>query len=113
MKNAMKTFLLASFTLAAVLVPSGSALASARLAEEKQCMQCHAADTRLIGPSFKTIKATYKRMKNPQAHLIEVIKNGSDAHLGPMSGQARMPDGSERPPISDREARQLARWILS
>ena len=92
---------------------SGSALANAKLAEAKQCLQCHAVDRHTIGPSFQTIKAVYKRMKNPEARLIAVMREGSDANLGPHWGPARMPNGSERPAISDREAKQLARWILS
>jgi len=105
----MKLILIA---LAVVLGTSGQAFASAKLAEEKQCLQCHAVDKHTIGPSFQTIKAVYKRMKSPEAKLIEVMRQGSDANLGPHWGRARMPDGSERPPISEREAKQLARWIL-
>lgn len=92
---------------------SSPALASAKLAEEKQCMQCHAVDRHVIGPSFQDIKAVYKRMKSPERKLMDVIRMGSSANLGPHWGSARMPDGSERPLVSDREARQLARWILS
>jgi len=66
-----------------------------------------------IGPSFRKISATYKTVKHPQQMLIDVMRLGSDAHLGPMSGAARMPDMSERPAINDREAKQLAKWILS
>jgi cytochrome c len=101
----------ATFLIAATCC--GQALANAKLAEEKQCMQCHAIDKDTIGPSFQTIQTTYKTMKHPQAKLIEVMRLGSDAHLGSMWGRARMPDGSERPPINDREAKQLARWILT
>lgn len=90
-----------------------SALADARLAEEKQCLQCHAVDRHTIGPSFQAIKAIYRRMDHPEKRLMAVMRDGSDANLGPHWGKARMPNGEERPPISDREARQLARWILS
>ena len=108
----MKTALIAlAFVIAASV--SGPALASEKLAREKQCMQCHSTDKDTIGPSFQKIKAIYSRMKNPESKLIEVMRQGSDAHLGPLWGRARMPDGSERPTINDREAKQLARWILS
>jgi cytochrome c len=101
-------------TVALLIAASGSAhaLTGAKLAEEKQCMQCHAIDKDTIGPSFQKIKAIYKGMKNPQAKLIDVMRLGSDAHLGPLNGRARMPDSSERPTLNDREAKQLARWIL-
>lgn len=108
----MKTILIAVAFLIGAL-GSAPVLASVKLARDKQCLQCHSIDKDTIGPSFQKIKAIYRTMKNPEARLIDVMRNGSDAHLGPLSGQARMPDGSERPPISDREAHQLARWILS
>lgn len=107
----MKAILIpAAFLIAA----SGSAhaLGSAKLTEEKQCLQCHAIDKDTIGPSFQKIGAIYRTMKNPESKLIEVMRLGSDAHLGSMWGAARMPDSSERPAINDQEARQLARWIL-
>jgi cytochrome c len=108
--------------LKAILVPtafvmalcaSGQALANAKLAQQKQCMQCHSITNDTIGPSFQKIAAVYRSMKGPEAKLIDVMRLGSDAHLGPMWGAARMPDASERPSISDKEAKQLARWILS
>jgi cytochrome c len=92
---------------------SGPALADARLAEEKQCLQCHAVDRDTIGPSFQKIRAVYKGTRNAEARLIAVMRQGNDANLGPHWGRARMPNGSERPALDDREAKQLARWILS
>jgi cytochrome c len=91
---------------------SGPVLANAQLAEQKQCLQCHQVDRDTIGPSFRTIHAIYRQVKDPEAKLMAVIRDGSDANLGPLHGRARMPDGTERPPISEREARQLARWIM-
>jgi cytochrome c len=108
----LKTILITGALLGSVC-GSAQALTGAQLAQDKQCMQCHAIDKDTIGPSFQKIKAIYKTMKNPQAKLIDVMRNGSDAHLGPLNGPARMPDSSERPTLSDREAKQLARWILS
>ena len=108
----MKTILITAAT-AIALGATPAAWASMKLAEQKQCLQCHAVDKDTIGPSFRTIAAIYQRVKNPEAKLIAVMRQGSDANLGPHWGKARMPDGSERPLISDREAKQLARWILS
>jgi cytochrome c len=105
--------ILVTVAMFAAAAGSGQAQASAKLAEQKQCMQCHAVDKDMVGPSFRTIKAVYKGVKNPEAKLIAVMRQGSDANLGPHWGRARMPDGSERPLINDKEAKQLARWILS
>ena len=111
----MKTVLSAALALS-VACFAGSAFAAqpgAKLAEDKQCMQCHAVDKHLVGPSFQTMAAVYGQMKDPIPKMVAVIRNGSSAHLGPMWDKARMPDMSERPAVSQREARQLARWILS
>jgi cytochrome c len=107
----LKRILRAAAIVLAAAAP-GHALANVKLAEAKQCLQCHAGDRHTIGPSFQTIQALYKTMKKPEARLIAVMRDGSDANLGPHWGSARMPNGDERPRISDREARQLARWIL-
>lgn len=108
----MQPILITVALFIAVAAP-GAVLANAELAQHKQCMQCHAVDRHVIGPSFQTIKAIYSRMDNPEKRLIEVMREGNDANLGPHWGRARMPNGSERPLINDEEARQLARWILS
>ena len=107
----MKTAFLAAALLS--VLASVPAQANEALAQKKQCLQCHAVDETRAGPSFRQISATYKTVKRPQAMLIAVMREGSNANLGPHWGQARMPDGSERPRISNEEARRLARWILS
>ena len=101
--------------LAAALLSTAiaQAMPSAQLAREKQCFQCHAVDRHVIGPSFETMGAIYRRMKNPVPKMADVIRGGSDAHLGPLWDRARMPDDSERPAVSESEAKQLARWILA
>lgn len=110
------TFILKPILLVATYAIAFTAYAQlptgAQLAAEKQCIQCHSVDKDTIGPSFEKIKAIYRSMKNPESSLIDVMRLGSAAHLGPMSGKARMPDDSERPLIDDAEATQLARWIL-
>jgi cytochrome c len=109
----LKRLILIPAVLVFVTFASGQALASLKLAQDKQCLQCHAVNKDAIGPSFHKISAVYKTVRNPQQKLIDVMHLGSAAHLGPMSGSARMPDMSERPTMTDQEAKQLARWILS
>jgi cytochrome c len=109
----LRTIHLAAAAAAVLALAAATpALANESLARQKQCLQCHAVDAAKIGPSFRQIGATYRGVKRPQAMLIAVMREGSSANLGPHWGQVRMPDGSERPRISDAEARQLARWIL-
>lgn len=54
----MKILLVPAFA-AAVMLASGSAYASADLAE-KQCGKCHSMDKKGKGPSYKSISAKYK-----------------------------------------------------
>lgn len=110
--NATRIFWPAALAAAALSGAAAHAMDSAKLAGAKQCFQCHAVDRHVIGPSFQAIGAVYRRMKDPVPKMVAVIRDGSDAHLGPMWDKARMPDMSERPEVSQREARQLARWIL-
>ena len=110
--NPSRILLPAAIALAAGSGATAHAMDSAKLADEKQCFQCHAVDHHVIGPSFQVIGAIYRRMKDPVPKMVAVIREGSEAHLGPLWDQARMPDMSERPEVSEREARQLARWIL-
>ena len=110
--NASRVFLPVAMAAAALSGAAAHAMDSAKLADQKQCFQCHAVDRNVIGPSFQVIGATYRHMKDPVPKMVAVIREGSEAHLGPLWGNARMPDMSERPEVSQREARQLARWIL-
>ena len=49
----MKRVFLAIATLAAGFAVSTPALADLQLATAKNCMACHAAEKKLVGPSFK------------------------------------------------------------
>ncbi|HEY8048857.1 MAG TPA: c-type cytochrome, partial [Ramlibacter sp.] len=94
--NSILKPIMACATFLVAFTASAQPLAGAQLAEDKQCMQCHSVEKDTIGPSFEKIKAIYRTMKDPRGSLIEMMRLGSDAHLGPMWGKARMPDSSER-----------------
>lgn len=112
----MKRFLFALVTCAALAHPSAWAanpVAGDKLAQDKQCLQCHAVQQDGAGPSFSHIAGQWKGKKGAEAHLIATIQRGSKATGGPHWGKATMPDMAERPLVSRDEARQLARWILA
>lgn len=87
--------------------------ASEALAAEKQCMQCHKVKEDWAGPSFQRIAQKWKGRKDTVKQLTATIQRGSAATAGPHWGVARMPDGSERPRVSDAEARALIAWIMT
>lgn len=106
----MKTSLVLAALVA--LGGQGSALASEKLAQDKQCMGCHALKEDGAAPSFKKIATFWKGRKEAEASLVKTIQQGSSATGGPHWGKARMPDQAERPTVDEAEARLIARWIL-
>jgi cytochrome c len=88
------------------LLGSAHVQASAELAGKSGCAACHAAEKKMVGPSYKEIAAKYKAQKNADAMLAGKIKNGSSGVWGslPMQGT---------PGLSDADAAALAKWVLS
>lgn len=92
--------------LAASALVSGSAFASPDLAKAKNCMACHAVQTKLVGPAFKDVAAKYAGQKGIEDKLAaKVVKGGSGSW-----GAIPMP---ANPQVSDAEAHALAKWILA
>ncbi len=91
----------------------GAALADAQLADDKQCTGCHALTTDGAGPSFQRISRALKSHSRAEELMVRTIRRGSASTDGPHWGKASMPDMTERPLVSEAEARKLARWILS
>ena len=101
----MKSVLILGATIACALV-SMPALASADLAQKKNCMACHATDKQLIGPGYKEVAAKYAGQKDAADKLAQkIVKGGAGVW-----GQVPMP---ANPQVSEAEAKQLAAWVLS
>lgn len=99
--------------LIGVLVLSAPAFASSKLVKEKQCLQCHDVSKDTIGPSFKHIAKLWKGNKDAERLLTATIQKGTKDGGGPhWDMKANMPDGSERPMISDAEAKKIYQWIM-
>jgi cytochrome c len=82
------------------------AFANADLAQKKNCLACHAADKKLVGPSYKEVAAKYAGDKDAVAKLAVKIQKGG---VG-VWGQVPMP---ANPQVNADEAKQLATWVLS
>jgi cytochrome c len=78
-------------------------LASADLARSKNCLACHAADRKLVGPSFRDVAGRYSERDIP--HMVGVIQRGGNGRWGPIP----MPANAA---ITKEEAEALARWVL-
>lgn len=97
--------LLVAGTVAAGLGYCLPALADAELARAKNCMACHAADKKLIGPSYKDVAAKYANDRNASAKLAKRVREGG---VG-VWGQIPMP---ANPQVSAEEATKLVNWLL-
>lgn len=68
------------------------------------CISCHAANTKLVGPSFKDISEKYT--EKDAAKLAEKIKKGGSG----VWGAVPMPP---HPAIADEDLTLVTKWILS
>lgn len=101
----MKTLILASLSFAALAL-GGHAQANADMAKAKNCLGCHAVDTKVIGPAFRDVAAKYKGQKGAEAKLVASITKGS---TGVWGGPMAMPPNM----VSAAEAQTLAKWVLA
>jgi cytochrome c len=88
------------------LMVSAPAMASQALAQKNACMACHAADKKLVGPSYQDVAKKYAGQKDAEASLVNSIKAGSSGKGGPVP----MPAQAD---LSDADAKTLAAWILA
>lgn len=93
----MKSMIVA-LAAAAALMSAGMASAQEDLAKASGCMNCHAVDTKKIGPSFKDVAAKYKGKADAEATLTAKI---SDAKGHPQT--KAKPD----------DVGKLVKWVLS
>lgn len=100
----MKRVLLVVAALAALA--SNAAFANAELAKNKNCLACHAIDTKLVGPGYKEVAAKYKGDKSAEAKLAKKIREGGSGVWGAIPMPAN-------PQVSEAESVTLAKWVLS
>jgi len=74
------------------------------LIEASDCMSCHNADERLIGPSYKEISAQYSE-KDIEMLASKIIEGGS----GVWGNVAMQP----HPQVSKADAKKMVEYILS
>ncbi len=79
--------------------------ADQKLAQQKGCMACHATNAKKVGPSYADIAKRYADKPDAVDYLAGKIKKGGAG----VWGSIPMPPQN----VSDAEAKQLAKWILS
>ena len=93
-------------TLALTLSVAAPAMADLVLATSKKCMACHAADKKLVGPSYKDVAAKYAGQKDAVDKLATKIIKGGSGVWGPVP----MPANAQ---VNEAEAKKLAAWVLT
>jgi len=101
----MRNLLIASALLAGVTAVSQSAIASEELAKQYNCLACHKADAKLVGPSYQEIAAKYKDDAAAAETLATKVKEGGSGAWG----QIPMPPN---PTVTDEDMTALISWIL-
>lgn len=101
----MKRVLIGAVAASALLL-AGVAQANADLAKNSGCLNCHAVETKLVGPALKEIAAKYADQADASAYLADKIVKGSNGVWGPIP----MPPNAA---VSPENAKVLADFILT
>ena len=104
-RKKMKTTLFALIAVSAALA-AAPAFADQALATSKNCMACHAADKKLVGPAYKDVAAKYAGQAGAADKLAQKIMKGGAGVWGPVP----MPANTQ---VNEAEAKKLAAWVLS
>ncbi len=98
--------LLPFLTLVIAAGTAAPSFANADLAQKKNCMACHSADKKLVGPAYKEVASKYAGQADAVDKLVQkVIKGGAGVW-----GAVPMPANAQ---VSEAEAKTLVAWVLS
>lgn len=92
--------------LAAALLAALPAFASPTLAQQKNCLNCHQIDRKVVGPAFKDVARRYAGQKDAAPGLATKIRLGGAGAWGPVPMAAN-------PQVTPDEAKRLAEWVLT
>lgn len=82
------------------------AAANAELARDKRCMNCHALERKIVGPSFQDVARRYAGKPGVAPTLVQKTVKGGGGAWGPVPMAAN-------PQVTPEEARKLVAWVLS
>jgi cytochrome c len=91
--------LLAMTVIASIgLIAANAANAQEALAKSSGCMNCHAVDSKKVGPGLKEVAAKYKGKTDAEAALV-----------------AKLTGGKEHPAVkaSPDDVKSIVKWVLS
>ena len=82
------------------------AAAAKALASKSACLACHAAEKKIVGPSYKDVAAKHAGQADALDKVAARIKSGGSGIYGPVP----MPP---QPALKDEELKLLAAWVLA
>lgn len=76
------------------------------LIKGSDCAACHAAETKLVGPSYKDVAKKYKGNADAVAMLVKKVKAGGSGAWGaiPMT---------PHPNMKDEDIKTVVEWVLA
>ncbi len=93
----MKSVVIAA-AVAAGLAFAGTASAQEALAKSSGCLNCHAVDTKKIGPAFKDVAAKYKGKADAEKMLVTKVTTAA---------------GHPKVNASAGDVTSVVKWVLS
>jgi cytochrome c len=99
-------FILATAVVAAATTSTARAQSPADLLQTYGCSGCHAADAKLVGPSYHDIAAKYRGDKGAEAKLAAKVKAGGSGVWGAIP----MPPN---PQVKDDDLKTIVTFILA
>ena len=105
----MKSSLLAQLAIALAVTAVAPAFADLALAKDKQCLNCHSVEKKVLGPAFKDVAAKYAGDKSAVDKLANRILKGAPAGTT-VWGISPMPANLQ---VNEAEAKKLAAWVMT
>jgi len=93
----MKSVMMVVLATAAFAV-AGTASAQEALAKSSGCLNCHAVDTKKMGPSFKDTAAKYKGKADAEATLAAKVSGAKD---------------HPKVTAAEGDVKSVVKWVLS
>lgn len=98
--------LIVTALIAAGMLASAPAMANLDLAKKSNCMSCHAADKKLVGPSYQDVAKKYAGQADAVKTLSAKVKAGGKGNWG----QIPMPPNAA---VKDADIETLVKWVLA
>ena len=98
--------LISAALIAVAALGATNAMANADLAKKSNCLACHTADKKLVGPAYQDVAKKYAGQKDAEAKLAAKVKAGGKG----VWGEVPMPPN---PQVKDEDIKTLVKWILA